>query len=97
MNKIRLIILANSKQDNFQINYIIKNLEFKNIFLTILYSNDRSYIKKSFFYKILLKLIFVIENKFINLSTSIVIKKNTFINKQKNLFYYLNKRHQYKL
>ena len=86
MNKIRLIILANSKQDNFQINYIIKNLEFKNIFLTILYSNDRSYIKKSFFYKILLKLIFVIENKFINLSTSIVIKKNTFINKQKILF-----------
>ena len=75
MNKIRLIILANNKNDFFQINSIIQNLQFQNIFITVLYTNSNSNIIKSSILKLFTKIIFLIEKKF--------IKKDKFIKKKK--------------
>ena len=86
MNKIKLVILANNKNENFQINNIIKNLEFKKIDITILYSNNNYLLKKSFFYKILFKIIFTIEKKFINFSTLLLSKRNIYIKKKNVTF-----------
>ena len=86
MNIIKLIILANNKNDNLQINSILKNIKFKKIFVTILYSNNNYFSKKSFYYKKLFELMFIIERKFINLNNSLINKKNISINKKNIIF-----------
>ena len=83
MNKIKLVILACNKNDNSQINSIIKNLEFKKIFITILYSNKNQIFNKSFLHKIFFKIIFFIEHRFLNYKFG-VYNKNIKTIKKKN-------------
>ena len=85
MNKIKLLILACNKDDNSQINNIIRNLKFKKIFITILYSNNNGIINKSFLYKILIKIIFLIERRFLNYKFPVYNKKKITIKKKINL------------
>lgn len=85
MRRIKLVILANSTRHNCEINSIIKNLEFKYTNITILYTNSELISKKSFFYKILLKVIFTIEKRFFKTDTKLLKKKNVFISIQKLL------------
>lgn len=82
MNKIKLLILACNKDDNSQINNIIRNLKFKKIFITILYSNNNGIINKSFLYKILFKIIFLIERRFLNYKFPVYNKKKITIKKK---------------
>ena len=86
MNKIKLLILANSKHDNYQINNIIKNLEFKKIQITILYSKNNHLSKKSFLHQLLFRTIFFIERRFININFSLHSKKNIHIEKKNQPF-----------
>ena len=93
MNKIKLVILANSKNDNYQINNIIKNLKFKKIYITILYSNNSHLSKKYFLHKLLFKIIFFIEKKFVYPNFLLNNKKNIIIKKKNQSFneYFTNK------
>ena len=85
MNKIKLVILACNKNDNSQINSIIKNLEFKKIFITILYSNKNQIFNKSFLHKIFFKIIFFIEHRFLNYKFGVYNKNIKTIKKKINL------------
>lgn len=82
MNKIKIVILAKNKYDNYQINNIIKNLKFKKLDITILYSNTNYLLKKSFLYRSLFKIIFFIEKRFINNDHSLHTRKEIIINKK---------------
>ena len=79
MNKIRLIILANNKDDIFQINRIIQNLQFQNVSLTVLYTNNNYNNIKSSILKLFTKIIFFIESKFINNDKFIKKKQGVLI------------------
>ena len=65
MKKIKIVFLVRNNTQNIQINNIIKNINFKNLDIEIFYTQNKILEKKSFFFNILLKMIFFVEKKFL--------------------------------
>ena len=85
MKKIKIVFLVRNNTQNIQINNIIKNINFKNLDIEIFYTQNKILEKKSFFFNILLKIIFFLEKKFLCKIELIKTNKKKMRIKKKNI------------
>ena len=84
MKKLNIFFIADTINDNFQINKIINDIEFKHISLNILYTNNSKINNKLNFNSFFFNIVYWIKNKFLN--SNCTLTKNKKI-KSKKIFY----------